>query len=230
MSRPFALSVFVACSAHALLLFGFKSPATNPDPAPRVAARPEPWKPVMLEPEEIEKVDTIEIVDKPAGGKLAPPAPMTPDSAAEKISPEDILIAITRSDPARVPLETRIIPTGPGDANGDPNALDIGPGTPDGVGIFDSSRLDNEPRTRVQTAPAYPFALKANGVSGEVLVEFVVDERGRVIHPRIIRSSHAEFEAPTLAAVARWRFEPGTRNLRPVRFRMAVPVKFNLNE
>jgi protein TonB len=95
---------------------------------------------------------------------------------------------------------------------------------------YAASGLDNPPRTRAQTPPTYPFSLKTSGVSGEVLVEFVVDEYGRVIHPRVVRSTHAEFEAPTLAALSKWMFEPGTRNRAPVRFRMVVPVKFNLND
>ena len=87
-----------------------------------------------------------------------------------------------------------------------------------------------EPRARVRPSPAYPFSLKADGVSGEVLVEFVVDESGRVLNPRIIRSTRTAFEGPTLSAVARWRFEPGTRRSKPVRFKMVVPVKFSLND
>jgi len=35
---------------------------------------------------------------------------------------------------------------------------------------------------------------------------------------------------PTLCAVERWRFQPGTRNGQKVRFSMVVPVLFNLTE
>jgi protein TonB len=38
------------------------------------------------------------------------------------------------------------------------------------------------------------------------------------------------FEEPTLRAVAKWQFEPGRRDGRIVKFRMTVPVLFNLNE
>jgi protein TonB len=59
-------------------------------------------------------------------------------------------------------------------------------------------------------------------------VEFVVDEAGRVMHPFVVRSSRAGFEAPTLRAVEKWRFEPGKKDGRAVRFRMQIPVTFSL--
>ena len=55
---------------------------------------------------------------------------------------------------------------------------------------------------------------------------YVVDEAGHVLDPHVVRSSEPIFEAPTLRAVAKWRFEPGQVHGRPVRFRMAVPVAF----
>jgi protein TonB len=139
-------------------------------------------------------------------------------------------MVFTESDPLRVKVDTNVIPSGPGSTYGDPNATEYGPGAADGKIVFPPTALDNTPRTRVQTPPSYPLSLKAGGISGEVLVEFVVDERGRVINPRVLRSTHPDFEAPTLAAVAKWRFVPGTRSMAPVRFKMVVPVKFNLNE
>jgi len=62
------------------------------------------------------------------------------------------------------------------------------------------------------------------------MVEFTVDEMGRVINPHVTSSTHSEFEAPTLRAVQTWRFEPGKHLGRVVRFRMSVPVQFSLND
>ncbi|ATC65619.1 hypothetical protein CMV30_17640 [Nibricoccus aquaticus] len=229
MSRPFTLPVVIACSAHALLMFGFTKPSVNPPIKPPVDEH-DGWVPVIIPAEEIEKPEPVASLEKQAGGKLAAPMPLTPDKAADKISPDDLLMVLTESDPLRVKVDTNIISPGPGSPNGDPDAREYGPGTPDGKIIFAPTALDNTPRTRVQNPPSYPFSLKSSGVSGEVLVEFVVDEHGRVINPRVLRSTHADFEAPTLSAVSKWRFEPGTRNMAPVRFKMVVPVKFSLNE
>lgn len=98
------------------------------------------------------------------------------------------------------------------------------------LGIFDPSQLDNKPRTIFQSAPDYPYGLKNRGETGEVLVTFTVDERGYVQDPRVVRSSHPDFDAPTLRAVAKWRFEPGRNGGKRVKFRMSVPVSFTLND
>jgi protein TonB len=79
-------------------------------------------------------------------------------------------------------------------------------------------------------APLYPFEGKRDGLRGEVVVEFLVDETGAVHDPHVVRSSHRMFEEPTLRAVSKWKFEPGRRAGRVVRFKMAVPVVFSLNE
>ena len=89
--------------------------------------------------------------------------------------------------------------------------------------------LDNPPRTRTQPAPVYPYEAKIDGRRGEVWVEFVVDEAGKVLDPHVVRSNDPIFETPTLRAVSKWRFEPGRKNGQVVRFRMAVPVAFALN-
>ena len=90
--------------------------------------------------------------------------------------------------------------------------------------------MDNPPRTRFQTAPIYPHVAKLAGMRGEVLVDFLVDDRGRVVDPRVVASSDRMFEEPTLKAVAKWQFEPGRRGGKIVSFRMRVPVIFNLAE
>ena len=80
----------------------------------------------------------------------------------------------------------------------------------------------------MQMAPDYPLAMKHGGIEGSVVVEFDVDRSGQVVGIRVLRSTHREFEEPTLRAVLKWRFEPGRRNGKAVPFRMQVPVDFHL--
>lgn len=49
---------------------------------------------------------------------------------------------------------------------------------------------------------------------------------GRVTDAVVQTSSDPIFERPALAAVRKWKFEPGRRDGRPARFRMRVPVTF----
>jgi protein TonB len=103
----------------------------------------------------------------------------------------------------------------------------VGPGR---AGLVTGGDLDRSPQTRFQAAPLYPAEARREGRSGTVTVEFVVDESGTVVTPRVASSSDRVFEEAALRAVARWRFEPGRRHGQVVRFRMAVPIHFSLNE
>ena len=84
------------------------------------------------------------------------------------------------------------------------------------------------PRVTSQTPPLYPAAMQANGMRGEVLVDFIVDREGRVRNAFAARSLNPSFDDAAVEAVRRWRFEPGRVGERPVNTRMQVPVVFEL--
>jgi len=57
--------------------------------------------------------------------------------------------------------------------------------------------------------PAYPFGALSRGVEGSVLLEYTVDERGRVVSPRVLEATPpGVFERAALRALSRWRYEP----------------------
>ena len=63
------------------------------------------------------------------------------------------------------------------------------------------------------SAPAYPAKLKAEGVSGLVIVKYDVSDEGKVRNLRIIASEPAGlFDAAALRAVASWQFKPQIRD------------------
>lgn len=111
------------------------------------------------------------------------------------------------------------IPTGPIRGNGR------------GLGeIFDLKNLDQIPVVKFQAKPSYPFDMRRQGITGNVTIQFVVNTNGDVIDPFVVKSDHREFEAPALAAVAKWKFRPGRKGGRAVNTRMVVPMQFNLND
>src|ERR1051326_5898792 len=69
--------------------------------------------------------------------------------------------------------------------------------------------LDRDPNARSQTPPEYPHAAKAKGLTGEVLVKFLVDTTGCVHDAVVVRSTDRIFEEAAVRAILRWRFEPG---------------------
>ncbi len=95
---------------------------------------------------------------------------------------------------------------------------------------FDVSRLDSVPRPVFQARPRYPFSLRMLGVSGQVVVDFLVDREGQVQNAYAIRSTVTGFEAAAVDAVSAWRFEPGRKNGAVVVTHMQVPIVFTLNE
>lgn len=97
--------------------------------------------------------------------------------------------------------------------------------------VFDISDLDQKPTERgMRAAPNYPFEMKRAGISGEVTLQFIVDTDGNVRDVVVIKSSHREFEAPSIQAVQKWKFRPGRKGGRAVNTRMQIPLAFTLSE
>lgn len=95
--------------------------------------------------------------------------------------------------------------------------------------IFDPASLDQQPVARVKPAPQYPFEMKRNGTSGEVVVDFIVDTSGNVQNAYALRSTQREFEQPAVQAVGKWKFKPGRKGGRAVNTHMQVPIVFTLS-
>lgn len=220
MKRHFTVPLVIAASLHAVVLFGVpRSPRIGPLPtkAPDLIFVCD-LRPPEITPEPEPETATTE----PAAGKVEPVIRSPEPTPVEIESPFKVVVAPV--DPVAVDLTLATIPDS--FTRGD-TGTGAGPGGP---GLVRSIDLDQTPRTRLQPAPMYPFEAKRAGVAGEVWVEFGVDPAGRVLDPRVIRSSHRMFEEPTLKAVSRWVFEPGRRNGRVVGFRMTVPVVFSLSD
>jgi protein TonB len=91
--------------------------------------------------------------------------------------------------------------------------------------LFSLSDLDQKPRVVHQPGPIIDAEVRKKA-PGTVHVLFVVDANGRVVEPRVQKSTDPIFERPALAAVKQWKFEPGKRKGQAVRFRMRVPITF----
>jgi len=91
--------------------------------------------------------------------------------------------------------------------------------------LFSMADLDQKPRIIYQPGPVINKRLRRK-TPGTVHILFIVNEHGRVENPIVKNSSDPVFEKPAIAAVKQWKFEPGKRNGKPVRFRMRVPITF----
>ncbi|HYP16186.1 MAG TPA: TonB family protein, partial [Opitutus sp.] len=84
------------------------------------------------------------------------------------------------------------------------------------------------PRALKRIPPVYPHAMRVSGLRGDVVVEFVVDTQGRVVSPTVVRTLNPAFNQAALEAVAKWTFEPGRLDGRPVNSKHQQSITFML--
>lgn len=98
-----------------------------------------------------------------------------------------------------------------------------------GVDRLVSAAEADEPLTATYLpTPAYPPVLADAGVSGRVVVRFVVDTIGRVEPATVVAlsSPHPALTDAVRAALVKARFKPGRSHGTPVRVLAEMPVTF----
>lgn len=216
MNRDLIIGILISAGFHLAVLFGDRF---IPDKAPVKKVEEEPEKIQLIampkldepEPEIVEVTEDVKPLDLAPPMQQDVPQLVTPDSFVQKIQPPPPE-GVTISASMTIVPEVR-----------DPNMFR-------GMQVFDLSMLDQRPEARFQAKPQYPFEMRRAGISGEVLVEFIVDTRGDVQDAHAIRSSQREFEAAAVQAVTKWKFKPGRKGGREVPTRMHVPIVFTLND
>jgi periplasmic protein TonB len=226
MSRPFTLPVVIAASVHAVLFLGFSPPPRMEPVKPTKPERAEPRPVLLAQDEEVAPPDPTETgAPEPRGRETSAPPSLADDMP--NVAGLNPLTVEWKPKPADMGKpDMRNLEPGGGLENGSPG----GARGRVGVSILKLGDLDDTPRAKAQASPVYPHHLRTAGISGEVVVEFIVNESGRVSEAFVVRSTQAEFEEPALRAVRTWRFEAGKRHGRPVKFRMCVPLVFSLTE
>ncbi|HEX2861107.1 MAG TPA: TonB family protein, partial [Lacunisphaera sp.] len=77
--------------------------------------------------------------------------------------------------------------------------------------------------------PIYPQALRFTETRGKVLLEFVIDQTGRVKEAKAVESPHPLFTERALEAVAQWRFHPARVDGRPVNTKARQLMEFSMD-
>lgn len=164
---------------------------------------------------------------------LPPPPPPIEEEKQEEKPPEDAKppeMNETAEPLSLDQLELALNPgTGGGDLAGDYSikiqGLAAAGGGKDGDDLFSLADLDQKPRPVFQQQPTLTALLKKK-LPANVVVVFTVDQQGRVENPVVQSASDPAFEQPVLAAIKQWKFEPGKRSGKAVRFRMRQPFSF----
>lgn len=80
----------------------------------------------------------------------------------------------------------------------------------------------------IQKLIEYPEMARRAGIEGRVYVQFVVNEKGEIEDPRVIRGIGGGADEEALRAVKQAKFRPGLQRGRPVRVQFSLPIVFKL--
>lgn len=75
----------------------------------------------------------------------------------------------------------------------------------------------------------YPVEMQRLGKSGEVVVEFCVERSGVISGVSVVKSLSKDFDDEAIRLTRNMpRWNPGTKNGVPVRYKMTMPINFKL--
>lgn len=103
---------------------------------------------------------------------------------------------------------------------------------PDSGRVYELAEVETPPRPvnvvdlRAALDAGFPPERLANGAGGTVNVSFVVGADGAVRQARVVSSTDAAFDAPSVSALAVLRFSPATVGGTPVATRLELPIEW----
>lgn len=74
----------------------------------------------------------------------------------------------------------------------------------------------------------YPEMARKAGIEGKVIIQFIVNENGKVENPQVIRGIGGGCNEEALRVVKQAEFEPGRQRGKPVRVQYSLPITFQL--
>jgi protein TonB len=80
----------------------------------------------------------------------------------------------------------------------------------------------------VQRKIRYPLQAKSLGVQGVVYVQCVIDEKGKIVSPKVVKTLGAGCDEEAMRVFKKAKFKPGYDKGKPVRVRFTLPVFFRL--
>ncbi|MDZ7690249.1 MAG: energy transducer TonB [Balneolaceae bacterium] len=149
-----------------------------------------------------------------------PPGPMVPVEVPNNEVIEDQVIAIDAELDFDEPLE---IPEPPAEAvqkeeDAEEDFFVVVEEMPELIGAF---RLFNN---KIK----YPDVARQAGIEGLVIIQFVVNEQGKVENPIVIRGIGGGCDQEAIRVVKKAQFKPGKQRGQPVRVQYSLPIFFKL--
>lgn len=93
--------------------------------------------------------------------------------------------------------------------------------------------VENEPKLigglkGLEAKIKYPKLATEAGIEGTVYIQFIVNKKGHVVDPKVIRGIGGGCDTEALKVIKHARFVPGLQRGRPVNVRYSLPIVFKL--
>ncbi|NNF07458.1 MAG: energy transducer TonB [Candidatus Eisenbacteria bacterium] len=169
-----------------------------------------------------------------------PPMEITPYSLKEPEMvaieiPDDIIIPPPPEEVERPQIPTEMEISDDVDADDTIPETDFNPFAPPEIPEETATTtsfyaFDSPPKPIKTAAPEYPELARAAGAEGVVHVEVTIDESGRVVAARVVRSDTIKsLEEAARKAALDWLFTPAKQRDTPVKAKIVIPFEFNLS-
>ena len=94
----------------------------------------------------------------------------------------------------------------------------------------DLSNRSQQPKPKVPFRLTYEHIpdifLRYHEIKGNILVQFIIDENGKVIEPQILDTFNLSLNPTIIDRVMAIEFEPALQNGRPIKVRYNLPIVF----
>lgn len=159
-------------------------------------------------------IDEIEVIEIPPEVDIPPPPK---EIARPKVPVESLDESVEEEETIE-------------DTSFDPNNMPDAPPPPSSGGqefyVFDKA-----PKPKRIVNPEYPTFARNAGIEGTIILKITVDENGRVISVKVLKSAaQGIFDAAAIKAAQQWIFDPAEQSGNPVKATITVPLEFVLNQ
>lgn len=97
-------------------------------------------------------------------------------------------------------------------------SIEIAPVFPGGISALNNFIASNA---------KYPSELAKNGISGKVIIRFMVNKKGKIVAPEVVQSVHPLLDQEALRVINLMpRWQPGKQEGKNVNVKFALPITF----
>jgi protein TonB len=154
----------------------------------------------------------IESIEIPPTQQIQKPPPPSRPSIPVESEDDDLLDDVT-IDETEIDLS---------------DVMDAPPPPPEEDEVFEFFAVSEKPVLKHKETPKYPDLARRAGIEGRVTVMVTIDETGKVIDARILRSVPMLDES-AIAAAKLCTFKPAKQRDKFVKVKMSIPFDFRLN-